>query len=307
MHQGGPRTSAVAAVAIAAALVLTAACSKDSKPKASAGESTTATTAGSLFSKLPAAIQSSKNLKVGSDIEYAPIEFYKEGTQQVQGLDWDMAQALGQKLGITVSFVDDTDFAGIIGALQAGRFDIVMSSMNDTAERRGKGVDFIDYFKAGSSILVQKGNPKGIKGVDDLCGATVSVQKGTTQDTDILTPQVAKCQAAKKALSVLRFEKDTDALQQVKNGRAVADLEDFPVAAFNAQTSGAGKDFDVVTGQVGDIGAYGIAVPTTNTALRDALQGALKAIIADGTYDKILATWNVAAGSLTTAAINGAT
>src|SRR5258705_418216 len=204
--------------------------------------------------KVRADIQSRKELRVGSDIEYAPIEFYKEGTQQTQGLDYDLAHAMGAKLGVTVTFIDDTDFAGIIGALQAGRFDIVMSSMNDTAERRGKGVDFLDYFSAGSSILVQKGNPKAVKGLDDLCGSTVSVQKGTTQDTDILTPQVAKCKTT-KALNVLRFEKDTDALQQVKIGRAVADLEDFPVAAYNASTSGAGKDFDVLAGQVGALGS----------------------------------------------------
>lgn len=308
MKQGGPRASAAGAVVIAvvAGLVVAPACGKDSKPTAQAPASTTSATAGSsLFSTLPADLKSSKQLRVGSDIEYAPIEFYKEGTQETEGLDWDLAQAMGAKLGITVSFVDDTDFAGIIGALEAGRFDIVMSSMNDTAERRGKGVDFIDYFKAGSSILVQKGNPKGIKTVDDLCGTTVSVQQGTTQDTDILTPQVPKCQAAKKPLNVLRFAKDTDALQQVKNGRAVADLEDFPVAAYNAQTSGAGKDFDVVAGQVGAVGSYGIAVPSKNTVLRDALQAALKAIIADGTYDQILARWNVSAGALNTASING--
>ena len=308
MHQGGPRTSAAVGAAIAVLIGLLApGCGKDSKPKAAATSSTggTGATTASLFSKLPADMQSSKQLRVGSDIEYAPIEFYKEGTQQTQGLDWDLAQAMGAKLGVTVTFVDDTDFAGIIGALQAGRFDIVMSSMNDTAERRGKGVDFVDYFKAGSSILVQKGNPKGIKTVDDLCGATVSVQKGTTQDTDILTPQVAKCRTAKKTLTVLPFEKDTDALQQVKNGRAVADVEDFPVAAYNSSTSGGGKDFDVVEGQVGAVGSYGIAVPTKNTALRDSLQAALKAIIADGTYDRILSAWHVSAGALTTAAVNG--
>jgi polar amino acid transport system substrate-binding protein len=287
------------------AVVSAPACGKSSKPNAASSSSTTAGSAPALFSKLPADLQASKQLRVGSDIEYAPIEFYKEGTQQVQGLDYDLAQAMGSKLGVTVTFINDTDFAGIIGALQAGRFDIVMSSMNDTAERRGKGVDFIDYFKAGSSILVQKGNPKGVKSVDDLCGTTVSVQKGTTQDTDILTPQEAKCQAAKKPLKVLRFEKDPDALEQVKNGRAVADLEDFPVAAYNAATSGGGKDFDVVAGQVGAIGSYGIAVPSKNTVLRDALQAALKAIIADGTYDQILARWNVSAGALNTASING--
>src|SRR5205807_420361 len=152
---------------------------------------------------------------------------------------------------------------------------------------------------------VQKGNPKGIKTVDDLCGATVSVQKGTTQDTDILTPQVAKCRTANKTLTVLSFEKDTDALQQVKNGRAVADFEDFPVAAYNAQTSGNGADFEVAGNQVGDIGAYGIAVPHANQELRDALHAALQAIIADGTYDNVLKKWNVAAGALKTADING--
>src|SRR5438132_11978109 len=180
----------------------------------SSKKTTSATTGGgSLFSKLPSAIQSSKEIKVGSDIEYAPVEFFKEGTQQAQGLDFDLAQAMGKKLGVKVTFIDDTDFAGIIGALQAGRFDIIMSAMNDTPERRGKGVDLVDYFTAGSSILVQKGNPKAIKGVDDLCGQTVAVQKGTTQDTDILTPDQAKCRTTCKPITASRSEKDTDALQ----------------------------------------------------------------------------------------------
>jgi polar amino acid transport system substrate-binding protein len=248
---------------------------------------------------------SAKVLRVGSDIEYAPIEFYKENGQDPQGLDIDLAQALGAKLGMSVTFVNDTDFAGIIGALRAGRFDIVMSAMNDTAERRGKGVDFIDYFRAGSSILVQKGNPKQAKGLDDLCGATVAVQKGTTQDTDILTAQETKCRTAGRPLTVLRFEKDIDALQQVKNGRAVANLEDFPVAAYNAAISGGGADFDVIPQQVGAVGVYGIAVPTENSALRDKLRDALRTLIDDGSYDRILTQWNVSAGALKTAALNG--
>jgi polar amino acid transport system substrate-binding protein len=292
------RRSRLSAVVLVSVLVL-GACG--SSKKTTAGSSG----GGSLFGRLPASIQSSKEIKAGSDIEYAPIEFFKEGTQQTQGVDFDLAQAIGKKLGVKVTFIDDTDFAGIIGALQAGRFDVIISAMNDNPDRRGKGVDFVDYFNAGSSILVQKGNPKAIKTVDDLCGQTAAVQKGTTQDTDILTPQEPKCQAAGKPLNVLRFEKDTDALQQVKNGRAVVNLEDFPVAAYNAQTSGGGKDFDVVPGQVGVQGSYGIAVPKANTQLRDALQAGLKAVIADGTYDQILAKWNVSAGALKTAAING--
>jgi len=291
--------------ALLAVLALAAsACSSSSKSN-SGSSATTPSGATELFSKLPAAIQSSKTIKVGSDIEYAPIEFFKEGTTTVQGVDYDLALALGKKLGVTFKFINDTDFAGIIGALNAGRFDIIMSAMNDTAERRGHGVDFIDYFTAGTSILVEKGNPKGIKTLDDLCGNTVAVQKGTVQDTDILTPQVPKCQKAGKPLDVLRFEKDTDALEQVKNGRAVANLEDFPVAAYNAKVSGGGNDFQAVNVPGIGPGNYGIAVPSKHTQLRDALQAALKAVIADGTYDQILSKWNVTAGALKTATING--
>ena len=296
--------------ATAAAGLLAAGCGSSKKPASTGSAAKSPTTAAAaaanpLFAKLPASVQSSKQIKIGSDIEYAPIEFYKEGTQETQGVDWDLAQALGDKLGVKVTFVDDTDFAGIIGALNAGRFDAVMAAMNDTSERRGKGVDFIDYFKAGSSILVQKGNPKHVQSLGDLCGQTVSVQKGTVQDTDILAPQEAACQKAGKQMNVLRLEKDTDALQQVKNGRAVADLQDFPVAAYNAQTSGNGADFEVTGNQVGDVGQYGIAVPTANAQLRDALQSALKAAIDDGTYDKVLAKWSVSSGALKTATING--
>jgi len=287
---------------VAAALVIVSLAGCGSSSKKGSGNASTTTKSG-LFAKLPTAIQSSREIKVGSDIEYAPIEFFKEGTTQVEGVDYDLAQAMGAKLGVKFTFINDTDFAGIIGALQAGRFDIIMSAMNDTAERRAKGADFIDYFTAGTSIIVAKGNAKGIKTLEDLCGNTVAVQKGTVQDTDLLTPQVAKCPSTAK-LNVLRFEKDTDALQQVKNGRAVANLEDFPVAAYNAKTSGGGNDFEAVDVPGIGPGSYGIAVLKTNTALRDALQAALKAVIADGTYDQILTKWNVTAGALKTAAIN---
>src|SRR5207302_4249035 len=101
---------------------------------------------------------------------------------EIQGVDYDLAKALGDKLGVKITFINDTDFAGIIGALQSGRFDIIMSAMNDTVERRGKGVDFIDYFSAGSSVLVRKGNPDKVNGLDGLCGQTVAGPQGPDQD-----------------------------------------------------------------------------------------------------------------------------
>jgi len=255
-----------------------------------------------LGKKLPSAIQQSKEIKVGSDIAYAPVEFYKEGTQEVQGIDWDLAQALGQKLGVKVTFANTT-FDGIIPALKAKRFDIIMSAMSDTPERQ-KEVDFIDYFKAGTSILVKKGNPQGIQSLDDLCGKTIALQKGTTQ-VDVATEQQVKCKSAGKAeIKILTYDKDTDAQLQLRTGRAVADMNDFPVAAYAAQTVGGGNDFEVVGQQIG-AGPYGIGVRKDDTQLRDTLKEALQAIITDGTYTKILQKWNVAEGALTPPTING--
>ena len=190
----------VAAVTLAVGL---AACGSSSK--SSSGSSNTTTAGGDLFSKLPSAIQASKQLEIGSDIEYPPIEFFKEGTTEVQGVDYDLAQAMAAKLGVTVKFINDTDFAGIIGALQAGRFDL--DHVGDERHRRTAGQRrrlhrLLHRRERRSSS--QKGNPKGIQTLDDLCGNTVAVQKGTVQDTDVITPQIAKCKTAGKTLTVLR-------------------------------------------------------------------------------------------------------
>ncbi len=81
---------------------------------------------------------------------------------------------------------------------------------------------------------------------------------------------------------MLAFDRDTEALLQVEQGRAVADMNDFPVAAYNAQTSGDGNDFEVVGEQI-EAGPYGIAFRKEDTQLRDAVKEALDAIIEKAT------------------------
>jgi len=302
------RISAVAVVAVLA--LFSAACGSNDNGGAIEQKGTTTSRpstagAGSLKSKLPPAIASAGVIKVGSDVAYAPIEFFKEGTQEVQGLDPDIADALGTKLGVKFQFTNST-FDGLITAANAGRFDLIMSSMSDTKKRQDSGVDFVDYFNAGTSIIVQKGNPKKINSLDDLCGTTIGLQRGTTQE-DVAKAQDKKCQSSGKgSLNILTFDKDTDALQSLKAGRSVADMNDFPVAAYNAKTSGGGNDFEVVGEQI-EAGPYGIAIPKANEQLRNAIQEALQAIIADGTYDTVLAKWGLEKGALKTAAVNGGT
>jgi polar amino acid transport system substrate-binding protein len=252
-----------------------------------------------LGKQLPAAIQQSREIKVGSDIAYAPVEFYENGNE-VKGIDPDLAAALGKELGVKFTFVNTT-FDGIIPALLSKRFDVIMSAMSVTEERE-KQISFLSYFNAGTSILVKKGNPEAIQGLDDLCGKTVALQKGTTQE-EVAKAQQAKCGDQK--LTLRTFDRDTEALLQVKSGAAVADMNDFPVAAYNAQTSGGGNDFEVVGEQI-DAGPYGIGMRKEDTELRNALQAALKKLVENGEYDKVLAKWNVTEGALKTAEVSGA-
>jgi polar amino acid transport system substrate-binding protein len=288
--------------ALVSLLLLSGACgSGDPVVDDSSGSTTTA---GEAVAEVPPEIAEADQLTVGSDIAYPPVEFFEEGTQNAQGIDVDLCNAIAAKLALSKGCVfQNTTFDGIIPALTAKRFDIIMSALSDTAERQ-QTIDFVDYFNVGTSILVAKGNPENIQSLDDLCGHKVGLQAGTTQE-EVAKEQAAKCKAEGKGeLEVLTFETDTDAQQQLKAGRTVADMNDFPVAAYVAQTAGNGEDFEVVGEQI-DAGPYGIGVRKEDTQLRDALKAALEAIVEDGTYAEILEKWNVSQGAVSEITING--
>jgi len=303
------RTAAVCAVAVAGTLLL-AGCG-DQTDKGSDSSSSSSSSAP-LADKLPSDIRKAGVIKVGSDIAYPPVEFMKDG--KATGIDPDIAEALGKQLGVKFQF-QNGKFDQLVVGLQAGRTKVIMSAMNDTKDRQngidsdsgkkaGDGVDFVDYFTAGTSILVQKGNPKGIKSLDDLCGKVVALQRGTTSE-GVAKAQSKKCvKDGGKAIELQTFDTDPEALLRLKQGASVADLNDFPVAAYNAKISGSGKDFEVIGEQI-EAGPYGIGVGKKDTQLRDALQAALNAIIKNGEYKQILEKWNVTDGGVTEARING--
>ena len=289
------RTSALIPVLAVAGLVLTA-CGGSS---GSDQPTLTQPSSSSLGASLPKAIRDAGKLTVGSDVAYPPVEFNDTDGKTAIGIDPDIAKAIGDKLGVKLVFVNGT-FDGLISQLtNSKRIDLIMSAMSDNKKRQAT-VDFVDYFSAGTSIIVKKGNPAKINGLDDFCGKTIAIQRGTTQD-DVAEAQKTKC--GSKKLTILKFDTDPESLLQVKNDRAAADMNDFPVAAYTAQKQ---PGFEVTGEQLG-AGPYGIGVRKSDTALRDALKAAVQAIIDDGTYGKILEKWDVSKGALTTATVNAGT
>ncbi|MFJ8472953.1 ABC transporter substrate-binding protein [Kitasatospora sp. NPDC094011] len=294
---------AAAALAAAGALLLTG-CG-------GGGQAAASDPVKDVRDKLPKAQRSAGVLRIGMDVNYAPVEF-RGPDGKPTGLDPDLAAALGKILDVRVEFVD-TPFDKLIPNLQGKQFDVAMSALSDVRQRRegldenGKqvnpGVDFVDYFIAGTSIVVPKGNPKGIRTLDDLCGRTIAFQQGTTQD-DIATRQVAVCARTGRQLTVHRLDTDAKALAELSSGTAAAGLNDFPVAVYAAKTTDGGTRFEV-TGAQSTSTPYGIAVRKEDTELRDTLSKAVDQLIRSGEYDKVLAKWSVSAGAAQNAVVNG--
>jgi polar amino acid transport system substrate-binding protein len=257
-----------------------------------------------LFTVPAAAGAAPQTLRVGSDVSYAPLEFFAPGSKRVEGFDYDLAQALAAKLNEHVHF-ENHDFNDLLPSLSAGKFDVVISAMNDTRERT-KRADFIDYFLAGSGILVAAGNPHHIFNIASLCGMTVDLQRGTSQDAAISAQSKRCTEIGLRPITVLAYSTDADALNRFLAGKSMAHVSDYPVVAHLAQTLGGGKKY-VVAGQQFGVVPYGIAVSKNNAALRDRLQNALKALIADGTYDALLKKWGLAQGAMRSAPINAGT
>lgn len=307
--QAGGRLAATAAVAVAA-LVLAGCGGKTTDNQNKSTSTGSLSKDKALADKVPDSIRQKGQLVVVADATYAPNEFSNDGGKTFVGMDVDMANAIGKLLGLKVKFVN-ASFDGILAGIQAGKYDLGMSSFTDTAERE-KIVDFVTYFKAGTSIAVRKGNPLGIATQADLCGVRVAVERGTIQldaitkdkDSDGNPTLKAQCVASGRKAPVAVPEPDQNGVNSaLVAGRADAFTADSPVVAYQVKvTNGAIEQGGQATG----VAPYGIAVPKDSGTFKDAILGAVKKLMANGQYDKILKTWGVQGGAINDPQINAA-
>lgn len=229
-------------------------------------------------------------LTFGSDIAYAPIEFFEPGIDEPMGVDIDIGTCLAEELGVAVQWLD-LGFDPLIPSLEGGQIDAILSAMTITEERLQR-IDFIPYFTAGTGILVRAGNPDGIEGVDDLCGLSVAVQEGTIQADQLRTLNDTTC--ADNPIDVQVFDDNPLAVEQLRVGGASAVLADFPVVVNDALQSDGQLE---VAGEQFETAPYGIGVRKDSEALQQALTEALITIIEDSRYDRILEKWSAEAGA----------
>lgn len=266
--------------------------------------------ASALRARLPQSIRAAGELRIGSYLNYVPVEYKDAGGSPI-GLDPDLATALGSYLGLRVRFLD-MPFNDLIPAVQSGKLDLAMSAVIDSSDRQqGKdatghvtnpGVDFVDYFLTGTSILVKAGNPLGLSTLDSLCGRTIAVQTNSVQ-IKVAKAQSAACARTGKPLRIDSVDTDEQAVAEVSSGTAAADLNDYPAASYNTTAPNRRGMFQLV-GTYRESVPYGIVVGRDRKELSAVLSRALDQLIGNGTYQKILDKWNVGSGAIVNVTVN---
>jgi polar amino acid transport system substrate-binding protein len=252
-----------------------------------------------LAAQVPAAVKARGTLEIGSDTTYAPAEFLGGPDNHTpMGYDVDLAKAIGAKLGLKVD-VQTAEFASILPAL-GPKYDLGVSSFMITKKRLAS-VNFVSYFDSGTLWAVQKDNPKKFA-LDDVCGKTIGVQTGTIQEEPDLKDRTEQCsKAGKSPINVVSLKSQTDITTRLVNGTLDAMVSDSPTIGYAIQqTNGAIEKL----GDTYNSGPGGIAVAKNDQALADLVGQALNKLIEDGTYRKILSSWNVADGAVAKAEVN---
>jgi polar amino acid transport system substrate-binding protein len=251
-----------------------------------------------LAAQVPASVKSDGTISVGTDSTYAPSEFLAEDGSTIIGFDVDLFTLVAQKLGLKAQFTT-APFDSIIAGVGSGKYEVGVSSFTINTDRLAQA-NMVSYFNAGTQWSTKKGNPAGVDPAN-ACGKKIAVQTGTVQVDDITARSKACTDAGKPAITIDQYEAQSDATAAVVSGKDDAGLADSPVMAYAVkQTNGQLQ----LLGDVYDAAPYGYVIPKDQAEFAQAVAGAVKSLIDDGTYQKVLAQWGVDAGAITAPAVN---
>jgi polar amino acid transport system substrate-binding protein len=251
-----------------------------------------------LAALVPPAIAEDGVISVGSDTSYAPNEFIAEDGETIVGFDVDLFTLVAQKLGLEAQF-ETAAFDSIIAGVGSGRYEAGVSSFTINPERLQQA-NMISYYEAGTQWATKAGNPDGVD-PDAACGLTIAVQKATVQVDDI-TARSEACEAAgEDPITINQYDLQSDATAAVVSGAAVAGLADSPIMAYAVQQTNGQLE---LLGDIYDAAPYGYVIKKEQTDFAEAVAGAVKALIDDGTYKTILTKWGVDAGAIDNPAVN---
>ncbi|WP_445486738.1 transporter substrate-binding domain-containing protein [Niallia sp. 03133] len=227
-------------------------------------------------------VYSGKTFKIALSPNFAPFESAElndKGETEVVGFDMDLIDQLSKDLGFKYEIVE-TEFNGLIGELQSGRADLVISGMTATDERR-KSIDFSEpYFFTKTAVMFPKDSP--ISSASKMKGKKIVATFGTNYE------QQAKNMGAK----VTSLDTGALAIQELFSGRVDGAMMDATKAAIE---SGKKPDYSYFIFSDKELGikgsnSFNIAFPK-GSDLQDEFNKYIKQYQEDGTIDKLMKKW----------------
>lgn len=222
-------------------------------------------------------VQKVGKLVVGLDDSYPPMEFRDESNNLV-GFDIDLGNAIGKKLGVKVEFTP-TDWNGILLSLTSKKFDVIISSISITDERK-KTINFSNSYIDGGQVMIIKEGNTSIKDSSSLNGKIVACQLGSTGEE-----AANKIQGTK---AVKKYDKITEALHDLSIGRVDVVVADAQVGGYYThKQSGTFKILDERLTKE----PIGVGIRKSDKELTDAINKAFDDLKADGTLSKLSTKW----------------
>ncbi|MGO4004903.1 MULTISPECIES: ABC transporter substrate-binding protein [Pseudomonas] len=249
--------------------------------------------------ELPANIKAKGEIVVAIMPNYPPMDFKDPATNTLTGLDYDLGNALAERLGVKIKW-QETGFEQMINALTTDRVDMVLSGMTDTVERQAS-VTFVDYFTSGPQFYTLQKN-KDTNEIIDLCGKKVGTSRRTTFPAEIAAWSKANCEAAgKPAINVIGTEGSADARAQLRQSRIDAAMQGSETLSYLKTQE---KDMYKTVGLPISVQFTGLGVSKKKPQLSEAVKVALQSMIDDGSYQAILKKWDLELGAIKTVSIN---
>ena len=220
---------------------------------------------------------------------FPPME-YKTAAGKAVGFDIDLANAIAKNWKVKAKFVE-TGFPGLLPGLAAKRCTVVISGIFITPDRLAQ-FPAVAYMKTHRALVVQAGNPKGIKGPNDLSGKTVAVQAGTKYEEYLKALNEQFKSSGKAQFTLQSYPGDTDAVGQLVVGRADAVLTQDTSGAFQKKNN-PGKL--AIAYLFPETDSFGIYYRKGEAKLGTALKATIKTLKKNGTLKKIAAKHQIPA------------
>ena len=229
-------------------------------------------------------------LRVAVDATYKPFT-YKTDAGELAGFDVDVAKALCDELKSKCVFVEQA-WDGMIPGLQAKKFDVIISSMSITEERK-QVVDFTGkYYNTPSCVVVKSALNLGPEAAN-FKGKKLGVLKASTQE------KYAIGELKTAGATIVAYDAQDQVYLDIKSGRLDGTVADVVEVNGGFLSTPDGKDYACAGTRIPvefDAkyfgGGAGVALRKEDTALRDALDAAIKTIRDNGKW-KELADKNV--------------